>query len=178
MRRLSGPFAEACHPLDSADGSGWQLCLSAGFGAGSHRPNHPAVLEGNHGGILGSSGLATIFAGPESAGFFGLERFTGESPSYAPHKFGGPMPVHHQAMEPDVIGLHPPDLALFPPPLGGCRGEKWQLHRIDRSAKDQNNNNQPFSGLPKASTRDEGLFFEKNHLSPRFITPLVIVYRI
>jgi hypothetical protein len=32
-------------------------------------------------------------------------------------------------------------------------------------------NNQPFSGLPKATVRDEGLFFEKNHFSPRFIAP-------
>ncbi len=44
-RRLSGPFAEACRPLDPADVSGWQLCLSAGFGAGSHHPNHPVFLR-------------------------------------------------------------------------------------------------------------------------------------
>jgi hypothetical protein len=31
--------------------------------------------------------------------------------------------------------------------------------------------NQPCSGLPKASIRDEGLFFEKNHFSPRFSAP-------
>jgi hypothetical protein len=93
------------------------ITFSAGFGAGSHRPNHPAVLEGNHGGILDSSGLAAIFARPESAGLFGLERFAGEGPGYAPHKFGGTTSVHHQAMEPDVTSLRPPDLPLFPPLL-------------------------------------------------------------
>jgi hypothetical protein len=53
---------------------------------------------------------------------------TGEGPGYAPHQFGGPTPVHHQAVDPDAAGLHPPDLPLFPPPPEGRRGEKWQLY--------------------------------------------------
>jgi hypothetical protein len=32
-------------------------------------------------------------------------------------------------------------------------------------------NNQPFSGLPKASIRDEGLYFEKKQFSPRLAPP-------
>jgi hypothetical protein len=72
-------------------------------GAGSHRLNHPAVLEGNHSGILDPSGLAAIFPGPESAGLFYLEHLTEEVPGYAPHQFGSPMLVHHQVVEPDVM---------------------------------------------------------------------------
>jgi hypothetical protein len=49
------------------------------------RTNHPAVLEGNHDGILDPGELAAIFTGPESAGLFYLEYFTGEGPGYAPH---------------------------------------------------------------------------------------------
>jgi hypothetical protein len=44
------------------------------------------------------------------------------------------------------------------------------IEYVDGSPTDQNNN-QPFSGLPRASIRDEGLYFEKKHFSPRFIAP-------
>jgi hypothetical protein len=32
-------------------------------------------------------------------------------------------PYVNPALEPDVAGLHPPDLLLFPPPPGGRHGE-------------------------------------------------------
>jgi hypothetical protein len=96
-----------------------------------------------------SGGFAAIFAGPESTGLFGLERFAGEGPSYAPHKFCSPTPVHHQAVEPDVAGLCPPNLPLFPPPPGGRHGKKWRLYQIGWSAKDQDTPTSPFQGYQK-----------------------------
>jgi hypothetical protein len=53
-----------------------------------HRPNHPEVLQRNHGGFLKPSGLASIFTGPEPAGLFYLERFEGEYPGEASHQSG------------------------------------------------------------------------------------------
>ncbi len=85
---FSGPFAAECGSLDPVDVSRQQIHLSAGFGAGSNRLNHPAVLEGNHGRILDPGRLATIFPRPESTRLFYLKHFTREGPDDVPHQFG------------------------------------------------------------------------------------------
>jgi hypothetical protein len=147
--RLLGPFVVACGFLEPGDISGWQLRLSAEFGAGSHHPNHPAFLEGSYGEIMDPDGLAAIFPGPESTGLFYLKHFTGEGPGYAPHQFGGSTSVLFQAVEPDVADLHPPDLLLFPPPPGGRRGKKWQLYQIDGSPTHHPTTTSPFQDYQK-----------------------------
>jgi hypothetical protein len=161
--RLLGPFAAACGYLETGDVSGWQLLLSAEFGAGSHHPNHQAILEGSYGGIMDPDGLAAIFPRPESTGLFYLKRFTGEGPGYAPHQFGGSTSFLLQAVEPDVTGLHPPDLLLFLPQPGGRRGKKWRLYQIDESPTHHPTTTSPFQDYQKLQKEMKAYTSKKNH---------------
>jgi hypothetical protein len=85
----------------------------------------------------------------------------GEGPGYAPHKFGGPTPVHHQGVELDVAGLRPPGPAALSAAAWRLSWRKMAAISNRSVCKRSSHNNQPFSGLPKASIRDEGLFFIK-----------------
>ncbi len=83
-----------------------------GFSAGLRHQNHPATV----GGILITSGLATIFTRLEFAGLLYLMRLAGEIPGFDLHKSSCPVSVHHHRIGPASSGIYLQNMLLIPLP--------------------------------------------------------------
>ncbi len=154
LRWLLGYFAASCGPLGLEDVAGQQLCLLAGLGPGPHPQDQPGLLDWKHGGI---------FTGPGPAGLLYLERVAGEGPGDSLRQSGRLASVRHQRLGPPVATYICQTYCFFRSCLEAVMAKNASI--LNRWAANRpTHTKQPFSGLLKASIRDEYLYIGRKNI--------------